>query len=171
MSVMNICFFAIIPPWKRVLFFILTKFKSPSPKNALCQVWLVPETNFKSFLLFCNFLPMENVGLPLNKFEFLSPKDEFCNFASLVKIGQDVVLEKKKMWDVYDDDDANDNGDERQTHCAISSLSIECTFSSPLPNLNTLISVVLLYYTDFSLTRHYTLKKYICIIYKFDRSR
>ena len=33
---------AIISPWKRVWPFILTKslFKSPSPKNDLCQVWL-----------------------------------------------------------------------------------------------------------------------------------
>ena len=33
-------FFVIVSPWKRVEPFILKKIESPSPKDALCQVWL-----------------------------------------------------------------------------------------------------------------------------------
>ena len=66
----------------------LNKLKSPSPKNALCQVWLkltwwVFRRRFLNFIivfsLFRNYLPLEKgVSLHLNKFESPSPKDALC---------------------------------------------------------------------------------------------
>ena len=66
----------------------LNKLESPSPKDALCQVWLKLAQwfwrrrffNFVNvFLLFRNYLPLEKgVALHLNKLESLSPKDALC---------------------------------------------------------------------------------------------
>ena len=66
----------------------LNKTESPSPKIALCQVWLKFAEWFwrrrflnvvNVFSLFCNYLPLEKVGaLHLNKIESPSPKDVLC---------------------------------------------------------------------------------------------
>ena len=66
----------------------LNKLESPSPKDALCQVWLKLAQwswrrrflNFVNvFSLFRNYLPLEEVGaLHLNKLESPSPKDALC---------------------------------------------------------------------------------------------
>ena len=66
----------------------LNKLESPSPKDALCQVWLKLaqwfwRRNFFNFLnvfsLFRNYLPLVNGGaLHLNKLAFPSPKDGLC---------------------------------------------------------------------------------------------
>ena len=63
----------------------LNKLESPSPKDALCQVWLKLTQWFWRriflkfvivFLLFRNYLSLEKgVALHLNKFESPSPKD------------------------------------------------------------------------------------------------
>ena len=62
--------------------------KSPSPKDALCLVWLELaqwfwRRRFFNFVnvysLFCNYLPLEKGGaLHLNKLEFHLPKDVLC---------------------------------------------------------------------------------------------
>ena len=61
---------------------LLTKFKPPSPKDAVCQVWLKYVPNFKFvnvFSLFHNYLPLEKgMVLPLDKHESQSPKDALC---------------------------------------------------------------------------------------------
>ena len=66
----------------------LKKLESPSPKDALCQVWLKLAQwfcrrrffNFVNvFSLFRNYLPLEKGGaLHLNKLESPSPKDALC---------------------------------------------------------------------------------------------
>ena len=66
----------------------LNKLKSPSPKDALCQVWLKLAQwflrrrflNFVNvFLLFPYYLPLENgVTLHLNKLESPLSKDALC---------------------------------------------------------------------------------------------
>ena len=66
----------------------LNKLESPSPKDALCQVWLKLAQwlwrrrffNFVSvFYLFYNYLPLEKGRvLHLNKLESPSPKDASC---------------------------------------------------------------------------------------------
>ena len=66
----------------------LNKPESPSPKNALCQVWLKSAQwfwrrryfNFVNiFSLFRNYFPLEKGGaLHLNKLEFPLPKDALC---------------------------------------------------------------------------------------------
>ena len=88
-------------PWEKGRNLHFNKIDSPSPKDALCQVWLKlvhwfwrrKFLNFVNvFSLFRNYLPMENGGtLYLNKPAFPSPKDIL---PSLVEIGS-VVLEKK----------------------------------------------------------------------------
>ena len=80
--------FVIISPWKRAGAHHLNKFESPSPKDALCQVWLKLAQwfwrrrffNFVNvFSLFCNYLPLEKGGaLHLYKLEFPSPRDTLC---------------------------------------------------------------------------------------------
>ena len=82
----------------------LNKFKFPSPKDALCQVWLKLAQWFlrrrflkfvNVFLLFPYYLPLEKCGaLHSKKLESPSPKDTLCQV--FVEIGP-VVLEKKKM--------------------------------------------------------------------------
>ena len=64
------------------------KLESPSPKDALCQVWLKlvqwflrrKFSNFvNEFLQFRNYLPLEKGGaLHLNNLESLSPKNALC---------------------------------------------------------------------------------------------
>ena len=66
----------------------LNKLESPSPKDALCQVWLKMAQwfwrwrflNFVNvFSLFHNYLPLEKGGaLHLNKFESPLSKDALC---------------------------------------------------------------------------------------------
>ena len=66
----------------------LNKLESPSPKDALCQVWLKLAQwfwrgrffNFVNvFSLFRNYLPLEKGGaLHLNKLESPLPKDALC---------------------------------------------------------------------------------------------
>ena len=66
----------------------MNKLKSPSPKNALCQVWLklawwVFRRRFLNFVnvfsLFRNYLPLEKgVTLHMYQLEFPSPKDAMC---------------------------------------------------------------------------------------------
>ena len=65
----------------------LNKLESPSPKDALCQVWLKLALWFwrrffnfvNDFSLFFYHLPLEKGGaLHLNKFESPSPKDAMC---------------------------------------------------------------------------------------------
>jgi hypothetical protein len=59
----------------------LNKFKFPSPKYDLCQVWLKLALQFwRRFLNdpphFCDYLPFEeDLALHLNKIEFPLPKD------------------------------------------------------------------------------------------------
>ena len=75
----------------------LNKLESPSPNNALCQIWLKLAQWFwrRRFLNFINVFSLFRNCLPLEKFE----------------IGP-VVLEKKmKMWKVYDNDNNNDDND------------------------------------------------------------
>ena len=79
----------------------LKKIEFPSPKYALCQIWLKLAYWFwrRRFFLnfvnvfspFCNYLPLEKGGaLYLTKLESPSPEDAFCQ----VEIGS-AVLEKK----------------------------------------------------------------------------
>ena len=66
----------------------LNKLESPSPKDALCQVWLNlvqwfwrrRYLNFVNvFLLFLNYFPLDKGGaLQLNKLQSPSPKDALC---------------------------------------------------------------------------------------------
>ena len=89
-KIFKICqyIFAIISPWKRAGALHLKKFEFPSPKDALCQVWLKQVQWFwkrrflifvNVFLLFRNYLPLEKgVALHLIKFESPSPKDALC---------------------------------------------------------------------------------------------
>ena len=79
----------------------LSKLESPSPKDALCQVWLkLTQWFWRRFLnfvnvfsLFRNYLPLEKGGvLHLNKLESPSTNDVF--FQVLLKFGP-VVLEEK----------------------------------------------------------------------------
>ena len=82
------CYFVIISPWKKAGALLWTKLESPSPKDALCQVWLKLDQwflrrrffNFVNvFLLFHNYLHLEKgEALNLNKLEFPSPKDTLC---------------------------------------------------------------------------------------------
>ena len=77
----------------------LNKLESPSPNDALCQIWLKlaqrfwrrRSSNFVNvFLLFLNYLPLEeDRALHLNRLESLSPKDALC------KVSLKLVLEKK----------------------------------------------------------------------------
>ena len=86
----------------RIKWFFFVQNWIPSPKDALCQVWLKLaqwRRRFFNFLnvfsLFRNYLPLEKGGaLYLNKFESPSPKDALCHF--LVEIGS-VVLEKRNF--------------------------------------------------------------------------
>ena len=66
---------------------LLYIFRSPSPKDDLCQVWskLVQWfwrrfQNYPTpFLHFCDYLPLEeDLALYLSKLEFPSPKDDLC---------------------------------------------------------------------------------------------
>ena len=85
----------------------LNKLDSPSPKDALCQVWLKLAQWFwkrrflnklKAFSLFRNYLPLEmGMALHLNKFESPSP----TRMLSLVEIGPVALEEKMKMCKVY----------------------------------------------------------------------
>ena len=85
----------------------LNKLDSPSPKDALCQVWLKLAQWFwkrrflnklKAFSLFRNYLPLEKgMALHLNKFESPSP----TRMLSLVEIGPVAYEEKMKMCKVY----------------------------------------------------------------------
>ena len=57
----------------------LNKLESPSPKDALCKVWLKLVPCFLRRRYFRNYLPLEKDGaLHLNKLESPSPKDALC---------------------------------------------------------------------------------------------
>ena len=66
----------------------LNKHESPSPKDAMCQIWLNLTQRFwrrrflnfvNVFSLFRNYLPLEkSMALHLNKFESPSPNDALC---------------------------------------------------------------------------------------------
>ena len=81
-------YFVIISPWKRAGAHHMNKLDSPSPKDALCQVWLKLAQwfwrrrifNFVNiFSQFHNYIPLEKGGtLLLNKLESPSPKDALC---------------------------------------------------------------------------------------------
>ena len=83
-------YFVIISPWKRTrpLSFFRTNLKTPSHKDALCQVWLKLAQWFwrRRFLNFVNvfslfhyYLPLEKSGaLHLNKLESPSHRDTLC---------------------------------------------------------------------------------------------
>ena len=76
------------------------KLKSPSPKNALYQVWFFRKWFLKFvniFSLFCYYLPLENgMALRLNSLDFPSPKDDLA--LCLVEIGP-LGLKKKIIKD------------------------------------------------------------------------
>ena len=75
-------------PFEKGVALHLNKLESPSPKNALCQVWLKLAqwlrrrrffNVFNVFLLFPNYLPLKkDVALHLNKLESPSPRDTLC---------------------------------------------------------------------------------------------
>ena len=65
------------------MFLNLNKLESPSPKDALCQVWLnLAQWIFEfcqCIFAFRNYLPLEKgVALHMNKLESPSPKDALC---------------------------------------------------------------------------------------------
>ena len=62
-------YYIIISPWKRGGGLHLNKFESPSPKDALCQVWLKLAQWFlrRRFLNFVNVFPLLHNYLPLGK--------------------------------------------------------------------------------------------------------
>ena len=93
-----ICYFVLISPWKRTGALHLNKLESPSPKDALCLVWLKMAQRFlrrrfffiNVILLFSNYLPLEKGrALHLKKLESPSPKN-------LVEIGPVVLEEEMK---------------------------------------------------------------------------
>ena len=76
-------------PFEKDVAIHLNELESPSPKNALCQVWLKLDQwfwirrffkVFNVFLLFQNYLPFEKgmVDLYLNELESPSPEDSLC---------------------------------------------------------------------------------------------
>ena len=90
--------FRTYPPLEKDRALHLNKLESPSPKDALCLVWLKMAQRFlrrrfffiNVFLLFSNYLPLEKGrALHLKKLESPSPKN-------LVEIGPVVLEEKMK---------------------------------------------------------------------------
>ena len=86
-SSMYFRYFVIISSWKRTRPFIWTNLNSPSPKDALCQVWLkLIKWFWRRFLNFVNvfflypfYLPLEKGrALYWNKLESPLPKDALC---------------------------------------------------------------------------------------------
>ena len=83
-------YFIIISPLESAEPFNLKKLESPLPKETLCQVWLKLVQWFcrrrffkfvNVFSPFRNYLPLkEDEALNMNKLEFPSPKDDFCQF-------------------------------------------------------------------------------------------
>ena len=75
-------------PLEKGVALYFNKFESPSPKDALCLVWLKLAQWFlrrkflkfvNVFLLFRYYLPLEKgVAIHLNKIESPSPKDALC---------------------------------------------------------------------------------------------
>ena len=97
----------------------LYKFEPPSPKNALCQVWLKFIQWFmrRRFLFFVNVLSLfrDNLHLGkggtlhLNKLESPKAKDAMCQV--LLKLAPMIVEKKMKIWKVYNtNNDDNDDG-------------------------------------------------------------
>ena len=74
--------------YENLLVLHINKLESPSPKDALCQVWLKLAQWFwrrrffnfiNVFSLFHNYLPLERGGaLHLNKLESPPPRDTLC---------------------------------------------------------------------------------------------
>ena len=94
--------------------------ESPSPKEALCQVWLKLAKWFwtRRFFILCIVFSLFRNNLPLKKIVALHLKKQIwipftpeCFVPSLVEIGTVVLENKKKMWKVYDDNDNNEDDD------------------------------------------------------------
>ena len=98
-------YFHYYPPFEKGMAFHLRKHSLPSPKYALCQVWVKLALWFlrrrflkfiNAFSLFRYYLPLEKGGvLHLNKLESPSHKDALCQV--LVEIGLLVLEKKMKM--------------------------------------------------------------------------
>ena len=84
---MYFCYFVLIPPWKGVWPFICTNLnESPSPKNAMCQVWLkLAQWFWRRFLNFVNVFLL---------FQYYFPFARGSSVPSLVETGS-VVLKMK----------------------------------------------------------------------------
>ena len=76
----------------------MNKLKSPSPKDASCQVWMdLPSASgeeifldsVKVFSVFCYYIPFEE-GMALHLYKLVSPslKNAFCQ--DWLKIGPDI---------------------------------------------------------------------------------
>ena len=83
------------------------KLESPSPKNALCQVWLILVLWFfrRRFLKFVNVFPLFHYYLPLEKgmasiWTNLNLITQECFVPNLVEICPVVLERKMKMWKV-----------------------------------------------------------------------
>ena len=98
----------------------LNKLETPSPKDALCQVWLELAQwywrrkffNFQFIFIsiyFCYFViisPWKGAG-PFIWSTWI-PFTQRCFVSSLVEIGPVVLKKKMKMWKVNNNDDDND---------------------------------------------------------------
>ena len=89
-------------PLKKGMALRLNKHESPSPKDAMCQIWLNLAQRFwrrrflnfvNVFSLFRNYLPLEKGGT-LHLYMYLNLFTQGCFVSSLVESGP-VVLEKK----------------------------------------------------------------------------
>ena len=102
------------------------KFEFPSPKNALCQVWLnvaqwFSRRRFSNFLhiffLIPNYLPLEKGrALHLNKFKFTYPKDTLCQV--WLKFTQCFLGRMSKMWKESRRTDRSRTGDPESSRWA-----------------------------------------------------
>ena len=99
----------------------LNKLESPSPTDALSQVWLKLAQWFRRrffvnvFSLFGNYVLLEmGKALHLNTFEFPLPKHHaLCQvWLKLAHACAVFQLKKMKMLKVYDNDNNNDNDDD-----------------------------------------------------------
>ena len=84
-SLMYCRYFVIISPWKKGPSF--KQLDSPSPKDALCQVWLKLASGFGEeaflnfvivFSLLCSYLPLKKGGALHLNFESPLHKDALC---------------------------------------------------------------------------------------------
>ena len=96
--------------------------KSPSPKDPLCQVWMEfalwfwrkRVLNFANiFSPFRNFFPLGNRQGPSFEQTWI-PFTQGCFLPSLDGIFPVILEKKKKMWKVYDNDDADYDDDDNE---------------------------------------------------------